>query len=70
MNTAGQAWRYLDEHQQWFRIPTSRNTFETMLWKILAVAPEIQVGELREGLTRHYRTSSAPSDPQPEGEST
>jgi hypothetical protein len=51
---------WLDEDRQWFRFRTGGSSLETILWKILAVAPEIQLGELREGLTRHYRSPSAP----------
>ena len=66
--TSGFHW--VDGDQQWFRGTTEdgsrgrrrigSRTFETILWKILAVAPEIQLGELREGLTRHPRFSSVP----------
>lgn len=49
---------WLDEDRQWFRFD-SGSSMETMLWKILSVAPEIQLGELREGLMRHHRSPSA-----------
>lgn len=50
---------WLDGDRRWFRFRTLGSTLETILWKILAVAPQIQLGELRTGLTRHYRSSSA-----------
>jgi hypothetical protein len=52
--------QWMDLDRLWFRLPTEGSSLETMLWKIMAVAPEIRLGELREGLMRHYRSPSPP----------
>src|SRR5262249_21753157 len=51
---------WLDRERQWFRLQARGSSLQTIMWKILAVAPEIQLGELRDGLTRHQRAPSAP----------
>ncbi|MFT3878557.1 MAG: DNA-directed RNA polymerase subunit alpha C-terminal domain-containing protein [Gemmatales bacterium] len=51
---------WLDSDKEWFVLDTEWSTLRTMLWKVLAVAPEIQVGELRGGLTRHHRLQAVP----------
>ena len=52
--------QWLDRDRLWFRLPTDGSSLETKLWKIFAVAPEIHLGELRQGLMRHYRSAAAP----------
>jgi len=54
---------WLDEEREWFRFRNHRGSLETALWKILAVAPEIHVGELRNGLMRPHRSPAAPPLP-------
>jgi hypothetical protein len=49
---------WLDGNRQWFCFSAGGSSLETMLWKIMAVAPEIQLSELREGLARHHRSPS------------
>ena len=54
---------WIDSNRQWFRFPSKSSSLERTLWKILAVAPEIGLGELREGLMRHHRAPAAPPLP-------
>jgi len=54
---------WLDEERQWFRFTKEGGSLETILWKILAVAPELRLGELRVGLMRHHRSPVAPPFP-------
>lgn len=48
------------ETGQWFYIPTTRNRLRNYLHKMLAVAPTLEVADLRAGLSRNHRIDSAP----------
>jgi len=54
---------WLDEERQWFRSTNQRGSVEGALRKILAVSPEIHLGELRDGLIRRHRAPAAPPFP-------
>jgi hypothetical protein len=51
---------WLDGDRQWFRFAYGGSSLEAALWKILAVDPELPIGELRDGLVRHLGPSSVP----------
>jgi hypothetical protein len=55
--------RWLDSERTWFHYPSRRAVVESKLWKILAVAPEIRLGDLESGLLRHRRAIAVPTGP-------
>lgn len=54
--SAEPAFRWLDEPRGWFRLcDLPRNALLTLMEKVFSVAPEIDVGELRNAISRHHR---------------
>ena len=48
---------WLDDEDAWFWFGlTKRNSIVTKIDKILAVAPRVELSDLRRGVSRHYRT--------------
>jgi hypothetical protein len=54
---------WLDRDRQWFRFRTESSLLASKARKILAVAPQIQLGELWEGLMRRHRVSERSAPP-------
>jgi hypothetical protein len=46
---------WLDDAEEWFFIPLTRNRVINQMRKIFAVQPAVSVDELREGMWRHHR---------------